>query len=62
MVRGRCSILHNLRYSEVHSVSSGTQHSMRQMSSLGEIGLKLVPGKDVVEVMVVDKVEKASEN
>jgi uncharacterized protein (TIGR03435 family) len=28
----------------------------------GEIGLKLVPEKDVVDVIVVDKVEKASEN
>ena len=28
----------------------------------GEIGLKLVPEKDVVDVMVVDKVEKASAN
>jgi uncharacterized protein (TIGR03435 family) len=28
----------------------------------GEIGLKMVAEKDVVEVMVVDKVEKAGEN
>jgi uncharacterized protein (TIGR03435 family) len=28
----------------------------------GELGLKLEPEKDVVDVMVVDKVEKASEN
>jgi len=28
----------------------------------GEIGLKLVPEKDIVDVMVVDRVQKASEN